>query len=393
MKNEIATFRSQRSSLLDALKGFALLGVLMLTYVQHFLYPYLPDSADLSHWFWIADRYVYGMVVAMLELKVLGFFALIFGVSFNFQYSKQKARNRSSWQTNIWRLYILGFFAFIFAALMPNGGGLLLLVAMGFMLSFLRRLSRQSLLIIIGICLLQPFSLMQYLWSLIDPSFTPLVGRETQMYHHLSMLATIDEPFAYVSENIVTGVMLSLKLFIFSGFTTVLFALMLFGYWLGRKNLMNHMGYKHDWWVRCLQITMAAVIVFGLLSYNIEVFAPKSDFTKVLVSILDNWVDGSLVVALVSAFVLLFKSDRYPKINSLFVVYGRMSLTNYMLQSVIGVLLFLPVGLSLAQYCGSVISLLIAGVVLALLVMFSWWWQQRWTRGPLEHLVHRLTWL
>ena len=72
---------------------------------------------------------------------------------------------------------------------------------------------------------------------------------------------------------------------------------------------------------------------------------------------------------------------------------GRMSLSNYIIQSIMGSFIYYGIGLGLYQYTGTTYSLLI-GIALAILQgFFSAWWLKRSIRGPLETLWHKATWI
>ena len=72
---------------------------------------------------------------------------------------------------------------------------------------------------------------------------------------------------------------------------------------------------------------------------------------------------------------------------------GRMSLTSYVMQSVVGTGLYYGWGLGLYSATGAGACLLL-GILLAVLQSwFSAWWLRRHGQGPLEALWHRLTWM
>ena len=70
-----------------------------------------------------------------------------------------------------------------------------------------------------------------------------------------------------------------------------------------------------------------------------------------------------------------------------------MSLTNYLGQSVIGGFVFYGWGLGLYQYSGHSLSLLLGILCVLLQYTFSRWWLHHHSRGPLESLWKRLTWI
>lgn len=70
-----------------------------------------------------------------------------------------------------------------------------------------------------------------------------------------------------------------------------------------------------------------------------------------------------------------------------------MSLTNYISQSIMGALIYFPIGLYLAPYCGYTLSLLIGLCMFLLQVKFCKWWLSKQKQGPLEHIWHKWTWM
>jgi uncharacterized protein len=70
---------------------------------------------------------------------------------------------------------------------------------------------------------------------------------------------------------------------------------------------------------------------------------------------------------------------------------GRMALTNYIAQSVIGTLLFYGYGLGLWGQVGRASQVLGVLVVFALQLAVSHWWLQRFRYGPLEWLWRAFT--
>lgn len=74
-------------------------------------------------------------------------------------------------------------------------------------------------------------------------------------------------------------------------------------------------------------------------------------------------------------------------------IYGRMSLTNFIGQSVICTFLFYPWGLHLGLVVGTFLSIVLAIMVLVVQIIFSRFWFNYHKQGPLEYLWHKLTWI
>jgi uncharacterized protein len=70
---------------------------------------------------------------------------------------------------------------------------------------------------------------------------------------------------------------------------------------------------------------------------------------------------------------------------------GRTALTNYLLQSVIGTLIFYNYGLGFFGQAGPALLLIPTVLIFALQVLLSVWWLERFRFGPVEWLWRRLT--
>ena len=105
------------------------------------------------------------------------------------------------------------------------------------------------------------------------------------------------------------------------------------------------------------------------------------------------WQKLAFTLVLISSFVLLYQNQRFSHAVSSLRYYGKMSLTNYITQSVIGAFIYFPFGLYLAPHCGYAVSFLIGVVVFSLQVAFCKWWLKRHRQGPLEHIWHKWTWI
>ena len=73
--------------------------------------------------------------------------------------------------------------------------------------------------------------------------------------------------------------------------------------------------------------------------------------------------------------------------------YGKMSLTNYISQSILGAIIYFPFGFYLAPYCGYTLSLIIGIILFLAQVRFCKWWLSKHKQGPLETIWHKWTWI
>ena len=76
-----------------------------------------------------------------------------------------------------------------------------------------------------------------------------------------------------------------------------------------------------------------------------------------------------------------------------FVFVGNMGLTNYLLQSIIGVILFYGIGFGLAGEFNAGCCYLIGIGIFILQILFSKWWLSKFNYGPTEWLWRSATYL
>jgi uncharacterized protein len=74
-------------------------------------------------------------------------------------------------------------------------------------------------------------------------------------------------------------------------------------------------------------------------------------------------------------------------------IFGRMSLTNYLLQSVIGSAIFCGYGLACYRLLGTTYAVMVGCGMVVCQYLFARYWFSSHTRGPLEGLWRRLTWI
>ena len=153
------------------------------------------------------------------------------------------------------------------------------------------------------------------------------------------------------------------------------------------------MGESQKFWK---QVLIAAIALFAIL-FAAKLVIPKSGAREAvagsLTSIVTSWANFAFTFVLVSAFVLAFRKAAINRTLTKLEVFGRMSLTNYVMQSVAGTFIYYGFGLGLYKYTGAGMCILIGIVLFLLQYVFCRWWMKSHTHGPLEGVWHRLTWI
>ena len=137
--------KNDRIDVVDALRGFAIMGILLVHSLEHFIFPVYPTSSP--QWLNVLDQGVFNVVFTLFAGKAYAIFAILFGFTFYIQHSNQKRRGGDFGYRFLWRLVLLIAFATLNAAFFPAGDVLLLFVAVGPILFIARNWGNNAILI------------------------------------------------------------------------------------------------------------------------------------------------------------------------------------------------------------------------------------------------------
>jgi uncharacterized protein len=110
-----------------------------------------------------------------------------------------------------------------------------------------------------------------------------------------------------------------------------------------------------------------------------------------LVGVIQAFSVVPLSAGYVLAIILLCRSEVWHRRLGVFGAVGRTALSNYLLQSVLGTLVFYSYGLGLFGKFGPAPLLMATFVIFAIQVVASNWWLARFRFGPVEWLWRSLT--
>ena len=157
-----------RIEVVDALRGFAVMAIILVHNLEHFIFPVYP--ADSPEWLEVLDQGVLNVVFSLFAGKAYAIFALLFGFTFYIQTQNQKRRGKDFGYRFLWRMVLLVGFATLNAAFFPAGDVLLLFVVVSLVLFFTRNWCDKAILIAAIIFLLQPVEWYHYLACLLYTS-------------------------------------------------------------------------------------------------------------------------------------------------------------------------------------------------------------------------------
>ena len=169
MRQTIAS-KTPRIEVVDALRGFAVMAILLVHNLEHFIFPVYPAAASQPGWLNILDEGVFSVTFSLFAGKAYAIFALLFGLTFYIQYTNQQKKGKDFGYRFLWRLLLLGGFATLNAAFFPAGDVLLLFCVVGIFLFIVRKWSDRTVFILAIFLLLQPVEWYHYLMNLFNPA-------------------------------------------------------------------------------------------------------------------------------------------------------------------------------------------------------------------------------
>ena len=378
-----------RIEVIDALRGFAVMAIILVHNLEHFIFPVYPT--DSPEWLNILDQGVFNGIFTLFAGKAYAIFALLFGFTFYIQTQNQKRQGKDFGYRFLWRLILLAGFATLNAAFFPAGDVLLLFTIVGLVLFFTRNWSNKAIIITAVIFLLQPVEWYHYIANLMNPAHQLPDLKVGEMYAEVAEYTKAGNFWDFISGNITLGQKASLLWAINAGRFFQTAGLFLLGVYIGRKQFFIPSEKNLHFWVRILIISAVA---FAPL-YTLKELIMQNDtiIRQTVGTIFDMWQKLAFTLVLTASFTLLYQSKRFRNATNNLRFYGRMSLTNYITQSIIGAAIYFPFGLSLAPYCGYTVSLLIGFFTFLVQVRLCKWWLSRHKQGPLEYIWHKWTWL
>lgn len=113
------TNKNPRIEVVDALRGFAVMAILLVHNLEHFIFPVYPTNSP--GWLHVLDQGVFNGVFTLFAGKAYAIFALLFGFTFYIQSYNQKKQGKDFGYRFIWRLVLLAGFATLNAAFSRPG--------------------------------------------------------------------------------------------------------------------------------------------------------------------------------------------------------------------------------------------------------------------------------
>lgn len=379
-----------RVDVADVLRGLAVMGIILLHSIEHFNFYSFPDTTGQSQWLNFTDKAIWDGLFFMFGGKAYAVFALLFGFSFFIQDDNQRMRGHDFRLRFCWRLVLLFIIGNINASFF-TAEVLVLYSLVGFIMPLTCRLNDKWVLAIACILLVQPLPLYFVFRTLIDPTFvTPSIPTRA-LWDATFAVQSSGTFLETVRVNLWQGQLASLAWAWDNGRVFQTASLFLFGMLIGRRGLFLKENLKV--WNKVLAGGLIAFFpLYGLGNMLPDFIANKSLLTP-LSLIISSLYKFAFMLILVSGVLFAFYNTKLRSLLMRITPYGKMSLTNYITQSIVGSMLYYNWGFALHTQLGITASFFVGVLFFILQFTFCRWWMSHHTHGPMEYLWKRATWL
>lgn len=387
---------ARRHIFLDALRGFALLGVCLANYPEFSLYSFQPADVAAAMPGAGIDRVVKFLQYLLIDGKFYTLFSLLFGIGFSIIISHAAERGADGFRIFYRRMIILALIGCAHLMLVWSGDILLLYAVLGMLLPLFRNLSDRKIMITAAILLLLPVAVdgiceaggiflarypydkwWQYasLYGITEENFGTWL-RDAGSYrevHRFLIQGAWERMYEFVDGNRYFKVM----------------GLFLIGFVAGRHKIYADLSAHRR-------------LLDHVALYGLAIGAPLSVLYAISGTGGHSW--GNAVHTLLYTLSVYPLGFAYAAILGLicmrhggwavwrwFAWPGRMALTNYISQSLIGMWLFYGIGLGLGASLGLGATELVAAGVFLFQILFSKVWLDIFRFGPLEWIWRMLT--
>lgn len=370
---------------IDVLRGLSLFGIFLVNMLS-FHSPYFYYN-PYEWWKTSQDLLAFSWIDVFVQASFYPLFAAMFGFGAAMQHEKAIKKNGMFVWTGIRRFSFLLVLGLLHAFFIWPGDILFNYAVYGFLLLFFLRFSSRLLLSMGLVLLFVPavmLGLLLFLSALSDPYnslfWTDIasVSQSIAAYGSGSYVeVTVQRISDWTNNNVTDGA------FLFQLMT--IFPFLLIGAGAYKQRIIEKWTAKpkKTLW------TFALLFTAGLMLKGIpHVLGPS----HIAYMYIQDAIGGPVLAASYAALIVYLSTfDRPAKLLSPFAQAGKMSLTNYLMQSVLGSLIFYSYGLGFYGQITLRTGILLCVTIFAVQVIVSGLWMNRFKRGPMEAIWRLFT--
>ena len=379
----------KRIDSIDALRGFAIIGIVLWHCMEHFDLSYpLVSPPPVS-----TDTTVFTTIQFLFAGKAYAIFSLLFGLSFFMQMDSQASRGVDFRARFVWRLFLLFVLGYINGCFYM-GEFFIVYAVLGVLLVLFYNVPSRWLLILAIILFLQIPGFVIFFSQLRDNVPVSSEAYMDALYHESSIVFTEGSFWDVIRYNMVKGQMTKCLWVINNYRYMQLIGLFIIGLLIGRAGIHKDEAKMVKYSKRLLPYSVAVMAIFYPIAWWI---IPATGLDGAAldtgVTLFRNFAALGHMMLYICLFMLAYYQWNAKKVLDRLSPVGKMSVTNYMAQSWLGVFLFYGFGLYLTPYCGPTWSACVGLCIALLQILYSNWWIKRFYYGPVEWLWRVCTWM
>ena len=385
---------SERTELLDALRGFALFGVVVSNYAVFSYWLFLRPEQQAQLPGASFDHAVEAVHGPLIEAKFYSLFSLLFGIGFHF-FLQKGSGGRARF---LRRMLVLLGIGWLHLRYLWSGDILFLYAGLGFLLPLFAGLRDRTLLLLAGLLFTAPIAL-DAVTIASGGAFAPAALLEPAVEATMARIG----PALGSDNSIVEGSLTQFLAYNEIGWLwrfqhllgdnrlPKVFGLFVLGLWVARRQLFVDPVLHRVLLTRVLRFGLLVGLPAAVLAWWTAGYGPKQTWSDLLPTIAFTFGAVPLALGYASAFALLWTRPEWQRRLGLLAPMGRMALTNYLTQTLVGLLLFTGLGFGLGTH---VSAITFTGIAIALYItqaIASTWWLRAFRYGPCEWLWRMLT--
>ena len=384
---------SEHIEILDVLRGLAIGGILIGNLQWFSGYGMMPPALEQQAP--LADQITHFLVHFFVEGKFYSIFSFLFGFGFALQIARAEERGHTQASVFKRRLFWLLVIGALHAVLLWAGDILSVYAVMGFFLLLFRHKSDRSLLKWAFWLIVIP-AITYIVLYLLFVAFVPLEKIESmQMESWISNVQTVSQGsywqiFSHYNLQYLAGrwagLIVQMRL-------PKILAMFLLGFYAYRRgffqNLSDHQAFIRKVLIYGLVLGLIGNLALAAFAGNEAPFPPTAlSFVGVV-----GYAFGVPAMALffIALIATLWQREAWRRVLGLLAPVGRMALTNYLLQTVICVIIFYGYGFGFFGRFGALVSTLIALAIFVIQIPLSSLWLKYFAYGPMEWVWRQLT--
>lgn len=388
--NHIAPVQSsERHIILDVLRGLALLGICLANFPEFSLYTFQPGDVVASMPTAEIDRVVRFLQYLFIDGKFYTLFSLLFGIGFSIIISNAAQKGANGFRIFYRRMVVLAFIGFLHLMFIWSGDILLLYALLGMLLPLFRHVSNKGLLTVAAILLFFPV-VVDAVTELTDVGLSAPAVRAQWYYcdrygiteENFGIWLRDAKDYGQVFQFLIQGAWVRLQEFIDGNRYFKVLGLFLLGFCIGRNKIYADLQ-RHK---RLLKKVAVCGFLIGLPFSVLYAWSavnghPRGSAVHSAIYTVSVYPLG---LAYISSLCIWYLRQKELRLWRCLAIPGRMALTNYIGESLIGMIIFYGIGFGLGVGVGLIETELIAFGVFLFQMVFSACWLSIFRFGPLE---------